>query len=278
MPPAMRFLTRLLLLLLLLPAASVQADPAVTRLRIPEPLVIEPTSIGGYYLAALRLALEKTAAAGEAMQIVHVGTPGVPRERYRRLLAEGEIDLMWSSSTPERETLLEPVRFNLLKGINEQRVLLVRRADLGRFADIKSLAQLRRLRAGAGLHWSDAQILRANGLTVVTASLHDSLFKMLAQRRFDYMPRTLAEIDDDLRAHPGLDLTVEPGLMLRYRQPIYFFVGKGNKALAERLLRGLELASADGSLDRAFFATPALKSSWEQLKSHKRTVLQLESL
>lgn len=255
-----------LLALALLWTAAVQAQ---LGLRIPDPSQMEPPAVAGYYPAALRLALEKTATAKPVAPFVVADQPGMSRERYRLMLTEGEIDVLWSSTTPEREALYEPVRFNLLKGVNEYRVLLVRRSDLARFESVRSLADLQALTAGAGLHWSDAKVLRTNGLRVVTAANHESLFRMLAGRRFDFMARSLAEAQGDVLAYPELDLALEPRLLLQYQQPIYFFVGKGNRALAERIRRGLALAEADGSLDRLFFSTPALRDAWASIHGER---------
>ena len=138
------------------------------------------------------------------------------RERARLLLAQGQLDVIWSSSTAQREALYAPARFNLLKSINEYRVLLIRRQDRERFAAIRTREQLLALRAGAGEHWSDAQIMRNNGLQVVTAARHESLYPMLERGRFDFLPRALNELLDEQSAIAGRDLEHEQTLFLHY--------------------------------------------------------------
>lgn len=278
--PARRRLCSLALQAAWLPGLALAGDrpPQPVALRLPNARFIEPLALAPYYPALLELALQKSAGADGVPLLREVGVPSMVRERYRRLLAAGELDVMWSSSTPEREAEFLPVRFTLLKGLNEHRVLVVRRRDLPKFSEVNGLDTLRAFKAGAGYHWSDAQILRANGVEVVTASRHASLFQMLAHGRFDFLALNVAEVDDALRAHGGQDLDIEPTLLLRYPQPLYFFVHRSQAALAERLLRGLQAAAADGSLDRLFFAQPALKQGWERVHAGRRRLLTLPGL
>ena len=191
------------------------------------------------------------------------------------MVAQNDLDIMWSSSTPEREEQLEPVRFNLLRGINEYRFLLIRAEDQEKFAQIDNLEQLRQMRAGAGTHWSDAQILRDHGFEVATSWNHGGLFRMLSIKRFDFMARTYNEIQHELATYPEYKLAAENHLLLHYQQPIYYFVRKGNQALAQRIERGLALAQADGSLDELFFSIPDFKTTWDHLQSLQHKVIYL---
>lgn len=143
---------------------------------------------------------------------------------------------------------------------------------------MRTLEALRRLRAGAGTFWSDTQILRANGFTVETTIKFDSLFRMLKAGRFDFIPRTREEIDAELAFHAGQGFAELPGLALQYRQPLYFFVARDKPQLAERLLRGLNLAAADGSFDALFMAEPGLKAALAQLRGYAGLRLQLKAL
>lgn len=245
-------------------------------LRLPDPREYEPAALASFYTDALLLALSKTAVGEETVNF-SFAPKGIVRERLRLMLRQGELDLMWSSSTPQREAAFEPVRFNLLKGINEHRFLLTRAQDQQKFSHIQSLPELKAFEAGAGEHWSDAAILRANGFRVVTSSTHGGLFKMLAAKRFDFIPRAITEISADLVQHGQLDLAMSEGPALQYRQPIYFFVSKGNTELAERIRRGLEMAQADGSFDKLFFSVPTFKSGWDYLRRSKARFFKLET-
>jgi hypothetical protein len=256
-----------------LPAAHGGGMPPALRLPHPEAY----SGHGPFFAEVLKLALSKTGDGEPPPALVHAA-PNLPRERLRQMLQEGQLDLLWSTTTPEREAQALPVRFNLLKGTNELRLLLVRAADLPALRGVRSLEALRKFRAGAGTYWSDAQILRANGFTVEAAPKFDLLFRMLKAGRFDFIPRTRDEIDAELAFHKDAGFAELPGVALQYRQPLYFFVARDLPQLAERLQRGLALAAADGSFDALFMAQPALKASLAQLRGYTGLRLQLRPL
>ncbi len=270
-------LRRRQLLALPLAAALPSARGAGTlqTLRLPDPNAY--SAHGNFFIEALKLALSKTADGEPLPALVHAA-PDLPRPRMRQMLQDGHLDLMWSTTTPEREAQALAVRFNLLKGINELRFLLVRAADLPTLRPLRTLEAVRKLRAGAGTYWSDAQILKANGFAVETATKSDLLFRMLKAGRFDFIPRTREEIDDELQRYAGQGFAELPGLALQYRQPLYFFVAPDKPQLAERLLRGLTLAAADGSFDALFVAEPGLKTALAQFRGYTGLRLQLKAL
>lgn len=248
---------------------------AAPVLRLPAPQAY--SAHGDFYIELLKQALARTADGEPAPTLVHA-SPDLPRERLRQMLQEGQLDVLWSTTTPEREAQALPVRFNLLKGTNELRFLLVRAADLPRLRPLRTLEALRQLRAGAGAFWSDAQILRANGFAVETTPKFEPLFRMLKAGRFDFIPRTREEIDAELVRFADLDLAELPGVALQYRQPLYFFVAPNRPQLAERLLRGLNQMAADGSFDALFLAQPGLKAALAQLRGYTGLRLPLRAL
>ncbi len=170
------------------------------------------------------------------------------------------------------------MRFNLLKGTNELRFLLVRAAELPRLRGLQGLDELRGLRAGAGTYWSDTLILRADGFTVDTAPKFESLFRMLKAGRFDFIPRTREEIDAELAFHVNEGFAELPELALQYSQPIYMFVSRERPRLAERLRRGLALAAADGSFDALFMAEPGLRAALASTRAYAGRRLVLNPL
>lgn len=251
---------------------------AETRLilRIPDPGLVEAAATGHFYIDALKLALSKTAPDGEIIEFIYFGN-NVGRERLRLMVDQGSLDLLWSSSTKEREERLHAIKINLLKGINEYRFLLIRAEDQEKFSGIETLEELRQFNVGGGTHWSDMQIFQANGFHTVTSWQFDSLFKMLAAKRFDFIPRTLDEILTEIDSHPGMNFAMENHLILHYSQPIYFFVSRKNNSLAQRIQQGLEIAQQDGSLDSLFFSIPNYKTTWEYLERMNKKVLWLET-
>ncbi len=164
------------------------------------------------------------------------------------------IDLMPTTSSLEREGLLRPVRHSIHKSLMGLRLLLIKKERQEEFAKIKTVEELKKLLAGQGDDWTDVPILRSNGFKVVTGHDYDGLFRMLSAGRFDFFPRSVAEIYPELKAHEKEGLVVEGTILLAYSMPAYIFVKKDNKALAERLEKGWDIALQDGSFEKLFRA------------------------
>ncbi len=252
---------------------STMADSSL-HLTLPKAGSLEPEATSRFYEQALRLALTKTGDSTEQIQFVYHSN-FVNRERARLLVKQGVLDIIWSSSNKKRETELLPIRFNLIRGINEYRLLLIRTDEQIQFDQVKSLNDLKNFRIGSGHQWSDTEIYRFNGLPLVTSSAYDPMFRMLKANRFDYMARSLQEIHYEVEHYGKLGLAIEKKLVIHYPQPIYFFVNNNNSALAARIQRGLEIARDDGSLDEIFFATANFRQAWEELQQLDRKVIEL---
>jgi hypothetical protein len=175
------------------------ADPQAVRY---------PRSFSGYeyrdsyVLELLQLALDK-AGSEQTLQ------PSVLSMEQRRALTELElgrsVDVVWSMTSAEREARLLPVRIGIDKGLMGWRIALLSKSQQHRLKAVHSLADLHQLRAGQGHDWPDRKTLEHNGLPVVASSSYESLFRMLTAGRFDYFPRSLLEIWDEVDSQPPLD-------------------------------------------------------------------------
>ncbi|OPZ60764.1 MAG: hypothetical protein BWY87_00273 [Deltaproteobacteria bacterium ADurb.Bin510] len=219
-----------------------------------------------YRTELLRLALDKTRATDGpyALRPCHGGGQ-LATARGLVLVEKGAADVFSLATTAELERRFIPVRIDIMRGILGYRIFLIHRDSVAAFKAVKSLDQLRQqFVAGFGAAWPDLAILQAGGLSVEPVDVYESLFPMLAFKRFDYFPRGINEIWDEQltwgRRYP--QLRVEESLALYYPMTVYFFVSKHNPALAKRLERGLQLVLADGSF-RALF-----------LKSHGQAIRQ----
>jgi len=72
---------------------------------------------------------------------------------------------------------------------------------------------------------------------------------MLKAGRFDYFPRGLYQIKNELDTYAEWGFAIVPDLALHYPNAIHFFVAKDNTALAKRIELGLIRAKADGSFE-----------------------------
>ena len=139
-----------------------------------------------YVVELLRLAL---AHSGGDYQLEPSLEP-MPQSRAQLSLErnDGRVQLMWTMTTREREADLLPIRIPIYKGLISWRVFLVRADQRDLLAGVTRREQLEALRMGQRHDWPDTDILRANGLTVVTTPGYENLFRMLDAGRFELFP------------------------------------------------------------------------------------------
>ena len=218
----------------------------------------------GYALALLRLALDKSTSP------LRLEPSPFSMEQERALvdLAHGErLDVVWSMTSLEREQRLLPVRIPLDKGLFGWRIALLPKSHAQRLKHVRSLDDLRQFSAGQGHDWPDSDILRSHGLAVRVSGSYASLFRMLRAQRFDYFPRSVIELWDELEHAHGEQLVADPYVVLHYPTAMYFFFSRSRPDLAETVRQGLEKALADGSFERLFqahFATALQRARLEQ--------------
>jgi hypothetical protein len=229
-----------------------------------ETIIIHPSAESSsdtryqYDWTVLRMALEKTRALFGPYELREADYRMVQsRVEYEMQNHEGRINILVRSTSIDLEKRFLPIRIPIDRGILGYRILLVRSADLERFAAVHSLNDLRKFRIGQGKGWTDVSILHSAGFDVVEGDSYDGLFSMLTADRFDAFSRSineaLSEYDKQHDAHPTI--SVEPTLLLHYLLPRYFFVRRDaqGEQLAKRIESGLEMMVHDGSLATLFF-------------------------
>jgi len=232
-----------------------------------------------YHWEILRTALDRTVARyGPYVMEPSVFMPE-KRQAFELQHATGKLTVMYLGTNPEFERDLVPVRIPVDKNLGGYCVFLIRREDQPRFAAARSLDDLRRFQYGLGLGWIDVDILRHNRFQVVTGSSYDGLFSMLANRRFDVFLRAAVEVLDefDQRREAMPDLAIEPGIILYYPLPMYFWFAKTPEGarLAARAREGMMAMIADGTYDRIFFKYQKWKI--DRLDLRHRRVFRIEN-
>lgn len=228
-----------------------------------------------YFPKLLALALSKTEATDGPFEILPY-----PRlltgARFLAKLEKGDgLDVVWTMTNPDLEKSLLRIPVSLLRGLNSHRALLIRAEDQSKFDEVRSLEDLKKFRGAMVSHWPDTAILEHNGLPVETSAHYELMFSMLEAKRVDYFPRGLYEVWQEQQMHAEDGLAVEQSLMLYYHGPIYFFVNRSNKALADRIERGLRIAMDDGSFDELFFSIPGFKRGYDEIAKGKRRIFEL---
>lgn len=237
---------------------------------------ISTTADAHFFYPLLNLVLKKTEATDGPFVTEYYPYSLSSARILTKLKKNDNMHVVWTSTSADREHDFRFVPISLLKELSNYRVLLIRKGEQKKFDAVTSLDELRKFKVGIGGHWPDAKLLQNNGFNITTSIYYESLFKMLVADRFDMFPRGLFEAWDDYEQHKDMNIAVEERLLLHYPAPFYFFVNKNNKALADRIERGLRIAMADGSFDELLLSIPAFKRGMEEFDAHSRKVFVLE--
>lgn len=197
--------------------------------------------------------------------------------RYsQELMARRMPNVIWTSTSPDREAALRPIRIPLRKGLLSYRLGFIHAEQQALFDRIHSLTDLQPLTLVQGIGWGDILIYEENDIKVQTAP-YESLFYMITTGRADYFPRGVGEIFQEYETRrdeiPGL--AVESDLLLYYPWPYYFFVHKDDDLLAERLETGLRRLITDGTFDEIFWRYNG--NSIERAQLDRRRVIELDN-
>lgn len=139
-----------------------------------------------------------------------------------------------------------PIRLGLLS----YRLLMINRQDLEKFKNIRTFEQLSQLTAGLQEDWETTKIFRALGMKVATGRNFEGLFLMLNRRRFNYIPRAIYEVYDELdtREDQLANVVVEPTLALYLPMITYIYVSPKAPKIAQRVKLGLGKLFESGEL------------------------------
>ena len=186
--------------------------------------------------------------------------------------AQGDLTVVWSSTSEEKEHTLLPIRIPLRKGLLGYRISFIEASRQAEFDRVKTLDDLRRLIIGQGIGWGDIQVYHANKIQVKTGEYKD-LFPMVTAGRFDLFPRGISEIFDEYQQHHVLNpnMAIEKNLLIYYPWPYYFFFNRYNVYAAGRLEKGLWMMIKDGSFDQIFKQYNA-KAIEQAGLSHRRII------
>lgn len=227
----------------------------------------------------LNLLKEALRRSDSDYQVQQMSTQMNQKRKVEEALA-GTVDVFWSMTSKELEETVLPVRIPLFKGLLGNRLLIIRKADEARFANVKTMADFRQLKAGQNRYWPDATILEANGLPVVTSYQYTNLYPMLEGGRFDYLALGAQEIGEELASHPDPALPalkVDSHILLQYRSPAYFFVSPKRPELAAAILAGLESMVSDGSFDDMFNRELKIEQLYREAKFEQRVIIRLDT-
>ena len=224
----------------------------------------------------LRIALEKTIAefGPYELRASKQHTNGL---RYLNNLAnDKDLNVVWSSTTEEKERNYLPIRIPLRKGLLGYRVMLVHKDKQALLKNVRTLADLRKFTLGQGVGWDDVKLYEANGVSVIEAK-YSNLFRMLNYQRFDLFPRGINEVFTEFEKESAQnpDLVIDDNILVHYPWPYYFFVSKKNQSLHKRLELGLQKMIKDGSFDAIFWKYNG--KAIEAINFKKRHIIEIQN-
>lgn len=177
------------------------------------------------------------------------------RDRLLQEMLKGElVNLSGQVTSQEWEQKLIPIRIPIDKGISSYRISLIDSRNQDLFSAARTLEQLKALSLGSGRQWSLTTTYKQAGFHVVEGTTSAGLHGMLAAGRFQYFPRAIDEAIHEQAAYVAgfPTLSVERSFALYIPSPRYFFLGGGQKRLAQRLEYGMQQLIADGRFDHIF--------------------------
>jgi hypothetical protein len=260
-----------------LPAASRAGEPMRYVYHAPES-ALDLRYI--YHWEILRTALEKTTALWGPYEMVQSAERMTERRQAFELEnATGKLTVMYLSTIPEFEKKLVPIRIPVDRNLGGYCVFLIRKEDRHRFADVRTLDDLRRFKIGLGYGWIDVGILEASHFDVVTGTSYDGLFEMLVNHRFDIFLRSATEVLDEVeqRKQALPDLFIEETIVFYYPLPMYFWFPRTaeGRRLAARAEEGMRAMIADGTYDAIFDRYQRRKI--ERLRLKDRRLLKIDN-
>ncbi len=225
----------------------------------------------------LKAALDATVASDGPYRFVYAPV----RMSRNRALAELKtgtmINVHEAPTRDEWEQAVVPIRIPIRKGLLGYRLFLIKSSDADKFRDLKTIEDLKKLRAGLGAQWSITLMLKALNFSIVTGSDYEGLFEMLNAGRFDYFPRGMNEIYKEFAARKALypEMIIEPTKALFLNIPSYLFVSPQYPELADRIKKGLLSIVENGTLDEEF--NKEFGAFIEAAKLGERSILKVEN-
>lgn len=235
-----------------------------TRLAAVEPPMIikypfilsQPKAPQAYKYDLVKLILDQTVAEYGAYRLEMPELNALGGKRQAQMLNDGkQVNLLWlPPSTMMANIHATAIRVDILRGLLGYRVCLINnksKTDFDKVVDIKTFSGIT---VGQGLGWADVEIYQFNGVQPILGSTFDGLMGMLATNRFSCLALGANEISETLEEYAARMpmLAIEPGLLVYYDYPIYFYVNDQYPLIAARFELGFKKILANGEFNALF--------------------------
>lgn len=186
----------------------------------------------------------------------------IPQGREVELVRDNEFfQVMWSMSSPERESKVQSIPIPLLKGLIGLRVMIIKKNNQDKFPISLNIEDFKNIRLGQANDWPDSDILEFNGMSLFRFPNYKTSFQLLNNSRFLGYPRGITEALSEIEENKNFEFVLEKNHLLYYPAPFYFYVSKKNKKLYNRLLLGLNRLIEKGEFDKLLFSDPTVRDA-----------------
>lgn len=269
-----RQFNRILLLLLLISISYKSYSVDIIKIRS-QPLYEDKRE--KHKAEVIRRSLEISASEYGPFIIKEVDTPFTSSRALASLRTGGLINIFITPANELWNKHAIPIEIPIRRGLLSYRLLLVHKDNLHKFKEISSLDELNKLTAGLQSDWVTTEVFSALGIKTMITHNFEGLFSMLNYLRFDYIPRGIYEIYDELdtRKSKLKNLVVEPSLALHLPMASYIYVSPKEPRIAKRLESGLRKLVANGELKKIFNRYYADDITRANLKGRK--IIEIEN-
>ena len=170
-------------------------------------------------------------------------------ERIKNLLYEGrQVHLFFSGhlALPNATSAIINIEIPFLSNALGLRIFLMKDNNVEAFNQVKTLNDLRKLKAGIGRTWAEKTIFKAQGMPYEEALLTSSLLPMLEKQRFDYLAISALDDTESMGLSKQSNIRAINNLMLYYPIPVRLHISGKHPELAARLKVGIDRFIASG--------------------------------
>ena len=225
----------------------------------------------------LELALEKSGRAYDLAPSKHKRLVSREADQMRELGNEGNI--IWAGPIHRQNAEMRPVEIPFLFGLPSYRYLWVRKIDVQKYSQLRTIDELREFSILTGQNWGANYILEAEGFDL-RKGYSANLPGMLMAGRGEVLLWAVTGAYNMYEKFgvKDLDMIPVPNVLVRLPQLIYFWVAdEGPQDLHNAVSSGLKTAIADGSLDKLIRKFPRVGDAYTDLVSNEFVIIDIEN-
>ena len=225
----------------------------------------------------LELALEKSGRAYDLAPSKHKRLVSREADQMRELGNEGNI--IWAGPIHRQNAEMRQVEIPFLFGLPSYRYLWVRKIDVQKYLQLRTIDELREFSILTGQNWGANYILEAEGFDL-RKGYSANLPGMLMAGRGEVLLWPVTGVFNMYEKFgvKNLDMIPVPNVLVRLPQLFYFWVAdEGPQDLHNAVSSGLKTAIEDGSLDELIRKFPRVGDAYTDLVSNEFFIIDIEN-